>query len=255
MTVAGAARFEGKVLFATGGASGLARAVAQRFTAEGGRVAVADLDMGRAQATAAELDGAVALELDVSDEAAVKIAVNAAREQLGSIDCLFNAAGHAEFAPIGDWSFAQWQRMMTVHAGGTFLVCREIVPVMRAQGAGSIVNVASVAALVAQANNVPYGAAKGAILAFSRQLAREVAPDIRVNTVAPGRVRTGMTEPIMIERAGSIEKGSAAFGQGNLQKRVAEPDEIAAPVCFLLSDDASFITGILLVADGGETAI
>jgi NAD(P)-dependent dehydrogenase (short-subunit alcohol dehydrogenase family) len=145
--------------------------------------------------------------------------------------------------------------MMTVHAGGTFLVCREIVPVMRAQGAGSIVNVASVAALVAQANNVPYGAAKGAILAFSRQLAREVAPDIRVNTVAPGRVRTGMTEPIMVERAGSIEKGSALFGQGNLQKRVAEPDEIAAPVCFLLSDDASFITGILLVADGGETAI
>ena len=255
MTVAGGARFEGKVLFATGGASGLARAVAQRFTAEGGRVAVADLDMGRAQATAAELDGAVALELDVSDEAAVKIAVNAAREQFGSIDCLFNAAGHAEFAPIGDWSFAQWQRMMTVHAGGTFLVCREIVPVMRAQGAGSIVNVASVAALVAQANNVPYGAAKGAILSFSRQLAREVAPDIRVNTVAPGRVRTGMTEPIMVERAGSIEKGSALFGQGNLQKRVAEPDEIAAPVCFLLSDDASFITGILLVADGGETAI
>jgi len=255
MTVAGGARFEGKVLFATGGASGLARAVAQRFTAEGGRVAVADLDMGRAQATAAELDGAVALELDVSDEAAVKIAVNAAREQLGSIDCLLNAAGHAEFAPIGDWSFAQWQRMMTVHAGGTFLVCREIVPVMRAQGAGSIVNVASVAALVAQANNVPYGAAKGAILAFSRQLAREVAPDIRVNTVAPGRVRTGMTEPLMIERAGSIEKGSALFGQGNLQKRVAEPDEIAAPVCFLFSDDASFITGILLVADGGETAI
>ena len=255
MTVARGARFEGKVLFATGGASGLARAVAQRFTAEGGRVAVADLDMSGAKATAAELDGAVALELDVSDEAAVKIAVNAAREQLGSIDCLFNAAGHAEFAPIGDWSFARWQRMMTVHAGGTFLVCREIVPVMRAQGAGSIVNVASVAALVAQANNVPYGAAKGAILSFSRQLAREVAPDIRVNTVAPGRVRTGMTEPIMVERAGSIEKGSALFGQGNLQKRVAEPDEIAAPVCFLLSDDASFITGILLVADGGETAI
>ena len=93
MTVAGGARFEGKVLFATGGASGLARAVAQRFTAEGGRVAVADMDAGRAQATAADLDGAIALELDVADETAVKIAVNAAREQLGSIDCLFNAAG------------------------------------------------------------------------------------------------------------------------------------------------------------------
>jgi NAD(P)-dependent dehydrogenase (short-subunit alcohol dehydrogenase family) len=255
MTAAGGARFEGKVLFATGGASGLARAVAQRFTAEGGRVAVADLALGQAQEVAAELDGAIALEVDVADEPAVKQAVKVAREQLGSIDCLFNAAGHAKFAPIVDWSFDQWQRMMTVHAGGTFLVCREVVPVMRAQGAGSIVNVASVAALVAQANNVPYGAAKGAIMAFSRQLAREVAPEIRVNTVAPGRVRTGMTEPIMIERAGSIEKGSALFGQGNLQGRVAEPEELAAPVCFLLSDEASFITGTLLVADGGETAV
>jgi NAD(P)-dependent dehydrogenase (short-subunit alcohol dehydrogenase family) len=255
MTAAGGGRFEGKVLFATGGASGLARAVARRFTTEGGRVAVADRDLDNAEAVAAELDGAIALEVDVADEHAVTSAVQATREQLGSIDCLFNAAGHAEFAPIVDWSFDQWQRMMIVHAGGTFLVCREVVPVMRAQGAGSIVNVASVAALVAQANNVPYGAAKGAIMAFSRQLAREVAPEIRVNTVAPGRVRTGMTEPIMIERAGSIEKGSALFGQGNLQRRVAEPEEIAAPVCFLLSDEASFITGTLLVADGGETAV
>ena len=218
MTVAGGARFEGKVLFATGGASGLARAVAQRFTAEGGRVAVADLDMGRAQATAAELDGAVALELDVSDEAAVKIAVNAAREQLGSIDCLFNAAGHAEFAPIGDWTFAQWQRMMTVHAGGTFLVCREIVPVMRAQGAGSIVNVASVAALVAQANNVPYGAAKGAITAFSRQ----AGPRGRAGHPSEHR-RAGPSshwdDRANHDRAGGQHReGSAAFGHGNLQR-------------------------------------
>ena len=168
---------------------------------------------------------------------------------------MFNAAGHAEFGPVVEWSFEGWQRMMTVHAGGTFLVCKSVLPIMRGQGSGAIVNVASVAALVAQTGNAPYGAAKGAILAFSRQLAKDAAPDIRVNTIAPGRTRTGMTEPIMIERAGSVEKGSALFGQGNLQKRVAEPEELAAPVCFLLSDDASFITGALLVADGGETAV
>jgi 3-oxoacyl-[acyl-carrier protein] reductase len=248
-------RFDGKVLLATGGASGLARAVARQFTAEGGRVAVADLDEAKAAEAAAELDGAIALGLDVADEAAVARGVAAAHEQLGSIDCLFNAAGHAVFGPLADWTFEQWQRMMTVHAGGTFLLCRQVVPLMRESGGGSIVNVASVAALVAQSNNIPYGAAKGAILAFSRQLAKEVAPDIRVNTIAPGRARTGMTEPLMIERAGSVEAGSAMFGQGNLQKRVAEPEEIAAPVCFLLSDEASFITGTLLVADGGETAI
>src|SRR5438876_397756 len=83
---------------------------------------------------------------------------------------------------------------------------------------------------------------------------RDVAPEIRVNTVAPGRTRTGMTEPLMIQRAGSVEQGSVMFGQGNLQKRVAEPVEIAAPVCFLLSDEASFITGTLLTVDGGETS-
>src|SRR5579859_2200757 len=247
-------RFEGKVLLVTGGASGLGAAVGRRFTADGGRVAVADRDEDRAQATAGELDGAIALRVDVADEDSVGRCVETAAQHFGSVDCLFNAAGHAEFGPIEEWSFERWQRMMTVHAGGTFLFCRQAVPVMRKQGSGAIVNVASVAALAAQAGNAPYGAAKGAILAFSRQLARDAAPEIRVNVIAPGRTRTGMTEPLMIARAGSVEQGSAMFGQANLQKRVAGPEEIAAPVCFLLSDEASFVTGALLVADGGETA-
>jgi NAD(P)-dependent dehydrogenase (short-subunit alcohol dehydrogenase family) len=248
-------RFDGRVLLATGGASGLAAAVARQFTAEGGRVAVVDRDAGKAEAVAAELDGCIAFGADVSDEDAVARTVQQAREQLGGIDCVFNAAGHAEFGPLDEWSFERWNRMLTVHAGGTFLVCKHVVPVMRERGSGAIVNVASVAALVAQSGNAPYGAAKGAILSFSRQLAKEVAPAIRVNTLVPGRTRTGMTEPLMIARAGSVEKGSEVFGQGNLQKRVAEPEELAAPVCFLLSDEASFITGTELIVDGGETAV
>jgi NAD(P)-dependent dehydrogenase (short-subunit alcohol dehydrogenase family) len=248
-------RFDGRVLLATGGASGLAAAVARQFTAEGGRVAVVDRDAGKAEAVAAELDGGIAFGADVSDEDAVARTVQQAREQLGGIDCVFNAAGHAEFGPLDEWSFERWNRMLTVHAGGTFLVCKHVVPVMRERGSGAIVNVASVAALVAQSGNAPYGAAKGAILSFSRQLAKEVAPAIRVNTLVPGRTRTGMTEPLMIARAGSVEKGSEVFGQGNLQKRVAEPEELAAPVCFLLSDEASFITGTELIVDGGETAV
>lgn len=248
-------RFENKVLLATGGASGLAAAVAARFTDEGGRVAVVDRDVERAQLVADKLDGAIALGCDVSDEQAVTAVVRQAEQHFGGIDCVFNAAGHAEFGPIEEWSFERWQRMMTVHAGGTFLVCREVLPGMRRRGSGSIVNVASVAALAAQSGNAPYGAAKGAILAFSRQLAKDAAPEIRVNTIAPGRTRTGMTEPLMIARAGSVEKGAQVFGQGNLQKRVAEPEEVGAAVCFLLSDDASFITGTVLVADGGETAV
>ncbi len=247
-------RFDGKVLLVTGGASGLGAEVGRRFTADGGRVAVVDRDEEKAQKVAGELDGAIALGADVAAEDSVGRSVQAVAQHFGSIDCLFNAAGHAEFGPIEEWPFERWQRMMTVHVGGTFLFCREVLPVMRKRGSGAIVNVASVAALKAQSGNAPYGAAKGAILAFSRQLARDVAPEIRVNTVAPGRTRTGMTEPLMIARAGSVEQGSVMFGQGNLQKRVAEPEEIAAPVCFLLSAEASFITGTLLVVDGGETA-
>lgn len=247
-------RFDGKALLVTGGASGLGAAVARRFAADGGQVAVVDRDEQRAQAVASGLDGAIAIGLDVTDEAAVGRCAGTVARHFGSVDCLFNAAGHAEFGPIEDWSFERWQRMMTVHAGGTFLFCRQVLPVMRARGGGAIVNVASVAALKAQSGNAPYGAAKGAIAAFSRQLARDAAPQIRVNTVAPGRTRTGMTEPLMIARAGSVEQGLVTFGQANLQKRVAEPEEIAAPVCFLLSAEASFITGALLAVDGGESA-
>jgi 3-oxoacyl-[acyl-carrier protein] reductase len=247
--------FEGKVLFATGAASGIAAATARRFTRDGGRVAIVDLDAARAEEAAKEIDGAIGFGVNVADEVSVKAAIDATREQLGRIDCVLNAAGHAAFGPIEEWSMDAWQKMMTVHAGGTFLVCKHVLPMMREQGGGSIVNIASTAALTANKNNAPYGAAKGAIVSFSRQVAREGAPSVRVNTVAPGRVRTGMTEPLFSQRGATADEGEKDFGMANMQQRVAAADELAAPICFLLSDDASFITGTLLVVDGGETAI
>jgi len=249
-------RFEGRVLFATGGGSGIAAATARRFTAEGGRVAVVDLDGGRAKEVAAELPGAIGLGCDVADETSVADAIGSAREQLGSIDCVLNAAGHAEFGPIVVWSVDRWNRMLTVLAGGTFLVTKHALPIMRGQGRGAIVNIASTAALTANLNNAPYGAAKGAIVAFSRQVAREAAPEIRVNVVIPGRTRTAMTAPLITERGGgNYEQGEQAFAAGTILRRLGEPEELAAPICFLLSDDASFITGTSLVVDGGETAL
>lgn len=249
-------RFTGKVLLTTGGGSGLAAAVARRFSQEGGRVAVLDLDGDRAKAVAGELEGSISLACDVASEDGVRDAVASAHKQLGRIDCAFNAAGHADFGPVEEWTLARWNRMIGVHLGGTFLVCKNVLPIMRAQGGGSIVNVASIAAIVAQPFNSAYGAAKSAIAGFSRQLALEAAPLVRVNVVAPGRIRTGMTEPLWKKRGGGdMGTGVAQAAALNMLKRVGEADDIAAPVCFLLSDDAGFMTGTTLVPDGGETLI
>ena len=249
-------RFEGKVLFTTGAGSGLAAAVSRRFASEGGRVAVLDLDGERAQSVAAELDGSIGLAVDVADEESVRLAVATTIAELGRIDCVFNAAGHADFGPVEEWSLERWNRMLGVHAGGTFLSCKHTLPHLRAQAGGAIVNVASIAALVAQPFNAPYGAAKAAIVGFSRQLARDVAPDVRVNVVAPGRIKTGMTVPLYTERGGGdFDRGAALSIPSIPLGRIGEPREIADPVCFLLSNEASFITGQVITPDGGETSV
>ena len=245
-------RFSGKVLLATGAGSGLAAATARQFALEGGRVAVLDLDAGSAQAVASELDGSIGIVCDVADEDAVKGAVRNAHERLGRIDCVVNAAGFAAFAPIEQLSLADWNRMLTVHLTGTFVVCRETLPLLRAAGGGSIVNFASVAGLVARPNAAAYSAAKGGIISFSRQLALDAAVDgVRVNVIAPGSVRTPMSLAHYGDPGGELVRPLPQ----SIQMRIAEPEEIAAPVCFLLSDESSFFTGQVFVADGGATAV
>jgi NAD(P)-dependent dehydrogenase (short-subunit alcohol dehydrogenase family) len=239
-------RFDNRVLFATGGASGIGAATARRFAAEGGRVAVADLDGDRATEVASALDGSIAIACDVADEGSVAAAVAAAHEELGRIDGVLNSAGYVKFTPLGELSLEEWNRLLAVHLTGTFLVCRAALPVLRESGGGSIVNLASTSALLARPHLAAYAAAKGGIISFSRQLALDAAADgVRVNVLAPGSVRT----PLI---AGVYREDEVPHA---IQARLGEPEEIAAAACFLLSDDASFFTAAMLVADGGATAL
>jgi NAD(P)-dependent dehydrogenase (short-subunit alcohol dehydrogenase family) len=239
-------RFARKVLFVSGGGSGLGAATARRFADEGGYVAVADLNFEAAASVADELPSGLALACDVCDEASVGAALASVREQFGRLDCVFNSAGFVRFTPIEELSLDEWNRMLAVHLTGTFLVCRSALPLMRASGGGAIVNMASASALLARPHLGAYAAAKGGVIAFSRQLALDAHEyGVRVNTIAPGSVQT----PLL---SGVYEPGSAPHA---IQPRVAAPEEIAAAVCFLLSDDASFMTAALVVADGGATAL
>lgn len=249
-------RFDNSVLFVTGGASGIGRATAERVVAEGGRAALVDLDLAKAQAVADEIGGgSIGLGANVADEAQVKAAVDATVDRLGGIDLVLAAAGHAEFGPSAEWDTARFNRMLEVHVGGTFNVCKHATPVMKARGRGSIVTIASTAAFMANNNNVPYGAAKAAITGLTRQFSLEALPEVRINCVAPGRTITGMTTPLMLARGGDMVKGEEIFGQAIPMKRMATADELAAAICFFLSDDASFITGQTLIVDGGETIV
>jgi NAD(P)-dependent dehydrogenase (short-subunit alcohol dehydrogenase family) len=247
--------FDGRTLLVTGGGSGMGAATARLFAARGGQVALLDLRVEAAQAVADEIPGSLAVAADVSDEASVRAAVVAVDERFGRIDCLVNAAGHHVGGPLAEWSYAEFNRMLAVHVGGVFLMCQQALPVMLRNGGGAIVNIASIAAFIAQRSNAPYGAAKGAVLSFSRQLALEVAPQVRVNVVAPGRTRTAMTEQLIIERGdGDLERGLEVTRNMTPMHHICQPWEMAEAICFLLSDRTPFITGTSLLVDGGETA-
>lgn len=248
-----AMRFDNQVLFVTGGASGIGFATAERVVAEGGRAALVDLDLERAEAAAAKLPGCIGLAANVADDAAIAAAVATTVERLGGIDLVLAAAGHAEFGPVAEWDAARFNRMLEVHVGGTFHVCKHTLPVMKARGKGSIVTIASTAAFTANGDNVPYGAAKAGITGLTRQLSLEALPEVRINCVAPGRTVTGMTTPLMLQRGGDLEQGEKVFGAKVPMKRMGTAAELAAAICFFLSDDASFVTGQTLLVDGGET--
>ncbi len=242
-----------RVAVVTGGASGIGQAVCRRLARDGSAVAVLDLNAAGAEATATAIAAAggraAAWAVDVADGVAVRAVAAAVRTALGAPMILVNVAGVGEFALLDDMSDAQWQRMLDVHLGGTFHCVRAVFADMVTAGWGRIVNVSSVAGLGGGGPGLShYAAAKGGIIAFSKALAHELGPaGITVNAIAPGLIDTPMVAGAMV----SPEIRKRAI-DGAPVRRIGVPDDISAAVAYLVSDEASFVTGQVLSPNGGR---
>lgn len=252
MTKAG--RFKDKVGIVTGGASGIARATSYLLASEGGKVVIADINIAGANKVADEIKArgfeAIAIKVDVTSLDDANQMANFTLDRFGHIDILANIAGGAIPEKIGPFAQSQkevWDRILALNLYGPFNCCRAVLNHMIERRYGKIVNVASVAGLLGQANTADYAAAKGGVIAFTKSLAKELAPyGINVNCVSPSLIGT--------ERVLSMPK---EFLEKQLKTihlhRFGKPEEVANVLVFLASDEASFVTGANYVVDGGIT--
>lgn len=240
-----------ELVIVTGAGSGIGRAVALRLARDGARVLAADVDAAAAQETAERAGEMVqAAQADVRDENSVRTLVTVAGQQR-PIRALVNVAGVGSVTNAPDTTLEVWDRVMSVNATGTFLCCKHVIPHLRERGGGAIVNIASIAGLVGMRNRAAYCASKGAVVALTRAIALDHAAEgIRVNAVCPGTVDTPWIERLL-EEAGETREGLAARQP---MGRIASADEVAGAVAWLLSGEAAFATGSMLVLDGGWTA-
>lgn len=239
------ARLNGRRIIITGGASGIGKATAELFAAEGARVAVLDRHPGGGPA------GGVAIAVDVADPASVKAAVSEAARVLGGVDGLVNAAGIFATAGLAETTPDLFSRVLAVNVTGTFLMIQAVAPLMQAAGFGTIVNIGSGVGITPTGpGSTAYVASKGAVISMSKAVAMELAPTVRVNVVCPGAVDTPMTASFLHGADGAVDPAIA--GRYAL-RRAASPEEIAAAILFLTSAEASFVTGVTLPVDGGRT--
>ncbi len=251
-------RLAGKVAMITGGGSGIGRASAIRFAAEGARVVVVDWKsdggcetIARIQAESGE---AVFVEADVSQEADAQRMVKTAVDTHGRLDILFNNAAVQVFGTIPETSTSDWHKVMDVNLKGIYLGCKYAIPQMIAQGGGCIVNMSSALGFVGDPAMPAYGATKGGILAMTKAMAQAHGrQNIRVNCICPGDVNTPLVQEYFDQQpdpAAARRQVAAHYALG----RIAQPEEIAHVALFLASDESSFLTGTAIVADGGLTS-
>jgi NAD(P)-dependent dehydrogenase (short-subunit alcohol dehydrogenase family) len=251
------------VAILTGAAGGIGGAVAHELARRGFTLALVDRDLDGAQRTAervrADIPDAVLVihAADVSAGSAVEEYVSKVVAELGVPRLLVNNAGiEGQVRPIHEYSEAEFDNVWNVNARGTWLNIKHVAPLMLERGGGAIVNIASVAGIRTSLNLAPYVASKHAVVGLTRAAASDLAPGIRVNAVCPGPVDTRMLASLNMQRAGNEDAVDAQRARmaGNVRLgRLADPREIASVVAFLASDDASFMTGAAVVADGGMT--
>lgn len=248
---------DGKVAVVTGGGGGIGAALCRRFAAEGAAVAIFDLDSGAADKVAGDIRAAggkaKAYAVDICDTARVNAAVAETEQDLGAIDVLVNNAGWDRAGPFLDSDPGLWQKIVAINLMGPLNMHHAVLKRMNARGRGRVVNVASDAGRVGSSGESVYSACKGAIIAFSKTMARELArKQINVNVVCPGPTDTALFRDF----AGTGESGEklkSALTKAIPFGRLGQPDDVVGAVCFLASEEAAFITGQVLSVSGGLT--